>query len=157
MQNPERSASSAIRLMQDVDPLNLNRFVTAQQTSFAQALSELKRGRKQSHWMWFIFPQIDGLGSSSTAKFYSIKSLDEARAYLAHPVLGPRLLECCHALLAVDGKSVSDIMGYPDDLKLRSSMTLFARAADDIAVFNQVLEKLFKGDPDPATLKLLSR
>jgi uncharacterized protein (DUF1810 family) len=137
------------------DPFNLSRFVTAQETSFAQPLAELKRGCKQTHWMWFIFPQIDGLGSSSTATFYAIKSLDETKAYLAHPVLGPRLVECCEALLTVPGKSVSDIMGYPDDLKLRSSMTLFARATDDPAVFNHVLEKFFDGKPDSATLRLL--
>jgi uncharacterized protein (DUF1810 family) len=107
--------------------------------------------------MWFIFPQLDGLGSSATAKFYAIKSLDEARAYLAHPVLGRRLVECCEALLRIHGKSVSEIMGYPDDLKLRSSMTLFAQAAKDAAVFNKVLEKFFNGEPDSATLRLLSR
>jgi uncharacterized protein (DUF1810 family) len=141
--------------MKDSDPFDLNRFVATQETSFARALAELKRGRKQSHWMWFIFPQIDGLGSSSIAKFYAIKSLDEAKAYLAHPVLGPRLIECCETLLRVNGKSAAEIMGYPDDLKLRSSMTLFASAADDPELFNKVLEKFFDGHPDPATLKIL--
>jgi uncharacterized protein (DUF1810 family) len=141
--------------MTNSDPFNLSRFITAQETSFAPALAELKRGRKQSHWMWFVFPQVDGLGSSATAKFYAIKSLDEAKAYLAHPVLGPRLVECCEALLGVEGKSVSEIMGYPDDLKLRSSMTLFAQAASNPDVFNEVLEKFFDGHPDSATLRLL--
>jgi uncharacterized protein (DUF1810 family) len=141
--------------MENSDPFDLNRFVTAQETSFAQALAELKRGRKTTHWMWFIFPQIDGLGSSSTAKFYAIKSLDEAKAYLAHPVLGQRLIECCETLLRINGKSAAEIMGYPDDLKLRSSMTLFASAADDPELFNKVLEKFFAGKPDAATLGLL--
>lgn len=137
------------------DPFKLSRFVAAQETSFAQALGELRRGRKQTHWMWFVFPQIDGLGSSSTAKFYAIKSLEEAKGYLAHPILGSRLLESCHALLTIPEKSASDIMSYPDDLKLRSSMTLFARAAEDPALFNQVLEKFFDGKYDSATLRLL--
>jgi uncharacterized protein (DUF1810 family) len=104
--------------------------------------------------MWFIFPQIAGLGSSPTAQFYAIASLDEAKAYLAHPVLGPRLRECARALLAVDGRSAHDIFGYPDDLKLRSSMTLFARAADDPAPFQAVLDRFYDG-PDPRTLALL--
>lgn len=124
--------------------------------AFAPALSELKRGRKRTHWIWFIFPQLDGLGHSPTAKFYGIKSLAEATAYLADPVLGPRLLECCQVLLRLEGQSISDIMGFPDDLKLRSSMTLYAQAAKDASVFNQVLEKFFDGEPDSATLQILS-
>jgi uncharacterized protein (DUF1810 family) len=132
----------------------LDRFVEAQDGVYDDALAELTTGRKRTHWMWFIFPQIAGLGSSPTAQFYAIASLDEAKAYLAHPVLGPRLRECARALLAVDGRSAHDIFGYPDDLKLRSSMTLFARAADDPALFQAVLDRFYDG-PDPRTLALL--
>jgi uncharacterized protein (DUF1810 family) len=132
----------------------LDRFVEAQDGVYDDALAELTTGRKRTHWMWFIFPQIAGLGSSPTAQFYAIASLDEAKAYLAHPVLGPRLRECARALLAVDGRSAHDIFGYPDDLKLRSSMTLFARAADDPAPFQAVLDRFYDG-PDPRTLALL--
>jgi uncharacterized protein (DUF1810 family) len=135
-------------------PRDLDRFVSAQASVYPSALSELTAGRKRTHWMWFIFPQIAGLGSSPAAQRYAIASLDEARAYLAHPVLGPRLRECADALLAVDGKSAEEILGYPDDLKLRSSMTLFARAADDPDVFEAVLERYYDG-PDPRTLALL--
>lgn len=138
------------------DPFNLSRFVSAQEHIFGTALSELRRGRKQSHWMWFVFPQIDGLGSSPTAIKYAIKSLDEARAYLSHPMLGPRLLDCCRALLSVGGRSASDIMGYPDDLKLRSSMTLFSLVADSQPEFREVLDKHFGGHQDPRTIELLS-
>jgi uncharacterized protein (DUF1810 family) len=133
---------------------DLNRFVSAQAAVYPEALAELKEGRKRTHWMWFVFPQIAGLGVSPTAQRYAIRSLDEARAYLAHPVLGPRLAECARAVLAVDGKTAEDIFGYPDDLKLRSSMTLFARAADDPGVFQAVLDRYYDG-PDPKTLDLL--
>jgi uncharacterized protein (DUF1810 family) len=132
----------------------LDRFVEAQDGVYDDALAELSTGRKRTHWMWFIFPQIAGLGSSPTAQFYAIASLDEAKAYLAHPVLGPRLRECARALLTVDGRSARDIFGYPDDLKLRSSMTLFARAADDPAPFQAVLDRYYDG-PDPRTLALV--
>jgi uncharacterized protein (DUF1810 family) len=132
----------------------LDRFVEAQDGAYDDALFELTAGRKRTHWMWFVFPQIAGLGSSPTAQFYAIASLDEARAYLAHPVLGPRLRECAQALLAVPGRSAREILGYPDDLKLRSSMTLFARATDDPALFQAVLDRYYDG-PDPLTLKLL--
>ena len=135
-------------------PRGLDRFVSAQASVYPSALAELAAGRKRTHWMWFIFPQIAGLGSSPAAQRYAIASLDEARAYLAHPVLGPRLRECARALLAVEGKSAEKILGYPDDLKLRSSMTLFARAADDPDVFEAVLERYYDG-PDPRTLALL--
>jgi uncharacterized protein (DUF1810 family) len=135
-------------------PRDLDRFVSAQAGVYREALAELTAGRKRTHWMWFIFPQIAGLGSSPAAQRYAIASLDEARAYLAHPVLGPRLRECADALLAVEGKSAEEILGYPDDLKLRSSMTLFARAADDPDVFEAVLERYYDG-PDPRTLALL--
>jgi uncharacterized protein (DUF1810 family) len=132
----------------------LDRFVEAQDGVYDDALAELSTGRKRTHWMWFIFPQIAGLGSSPTAQFYAIASLDEAKAYLAHPVLGPRLRECARALLTVDGRSARDIFGYPDDLKLRSSMTLFARAADAPAPLQAVLDRYYDG-PDPRTLALV--
>ena len=131
---------------------NLSRFVSAQEHIFDVALSELRRGRKESHWMWFIFPQLDGLGSSSTARKYAIRSLDEARSYLSHPILGPRLLKCCRAILSVQGKSAANIMGYPDDIKLRSSMTLFSLVAVSDSEFKEVIEKYFAGQKDPRTL-----
>jgi uncharacterized protein (DUF1810 family) len=133
---------------------DLERFVTAQEGVHGAALAELRAGRKRTHWMWFVFPQIAGLGSSPTARQYAISSLDEARAYLAHPVLGPRLREAAEALLGVEGRTASAILGYPDDLKLRSSMTLFARAAGGPSVFQQVLDRYYDG-PDPRTLALL--
>jgi uncharacterized protein (DUF1810 family) len=133
---------------------DLDRFVDAQDGAYDDALAELSSGRKRTHWIWFIFPQIAGLGSSPTAQLYAIRSLDEARAYLAHPVLGPRLRECAQALLTVQGRSAREILGYPDDLKLRSSMTLFARAADDPQPFQAVLDRYYDG-PDPRTLALL--
>ena len=137
------------------DIFDLTRFITAQEETYDAALSELRRGRKRSHWMWFIFPQVAGLGHSFTSMKYAIRSLDEARAYLNHPVLGPRLRECCRALLAVEGGSASEIMGYPDDLKLRSSMTLFSLVAGDSAEFQEVLARYFDGEPDARTLELL--
>ena len=137
------------------DPFDLARFISAQEPTYATALAELRRGRKETHWMWFIFPQVDGLGSSTIARKYAIKSLDEARAYLGHSALGPRLLECCRAILSVQGKSASEIMGFPDDLKLRSSMTLFSLAAGPQEEFSKVIEKYFEGLPDPQTLRLL--
>ena len=133
---------------------DLDRFVAAQDGVYDDALAELGAGCKRTHWMWFVFPQIAGLGSSPTAQRYAIRSLDEARAYLAHPVLGPRLRECARALLAVPGRSAREILGHPDDLKLRSSMTLFARAADDPAPFQAVLDRYYDG-PYPLTLRLL--
>lgn len=138
------------------EPFDLERFLTAQEQTHATALAELGMGRKQSHWMWFIFPQIDGLGHSPTARRYAIKSIDEARAYLDHPVLGPRLLECCQALLDVDGKSAAEIFGHPDDMKLRSSMTLFAAVSKQgNSIFNRVLEKYYGGVADGSTIELL--
>ena len=136
--------------------MSLERFVEAQAGVYDTALAELRAGRKRSHWMWFVFPQIAGLGHSATAQRYAIAGLDEARAYLAHPVLGPRLAEAAQALLGVEGRSAAEIMGYPDDLKLRSSMTLFAEAADDPAVFDAVLRRYYDG-PDTRTLDLLRR
>jgi len=136
---------------------DLQRFVSAQETTYDRALAELRAGQKRSHWMWFVFPQIAGLGSSPTAQRYAIRDRAEARAYLDHPLLGPRLVECAEALLAVEGRSAQQILGYPDDLKLRSSMTLFAEAADagPAAVFRQVLDRYYDGEPDPATLERL--
>ena len=131
---------------------DLARFTSAQAGVYDQALAELKAGRKRGHWMWFIFPQIAGLGSSPTAQRYAITSLEEARAYLADPVLGPRLIDCASALLTVEGRTAEEILGYPDDLKLRSSMTLFGRAAPEIHVFREVLDRFYDGKPDPQTL-----
>lgn len=135
---------------------DLDRFVRAQDGVYERALAELTAGRKRTHWMWFVFPQLDGLGSSMTARRYAIRDLGEARAYLDHPVLGPRLRECARAMLAHSGRTAEQILGYPDDLKLRSSMTLFARAAAEPAVFEQVLDLYYDG-PDDLTLHLLGR
>lgn len=135
-------------------PFHLQRFVNAQNPVFAQVLSELEQGRKVSHWMWFIFPQIQGLGSSSMAQKFGISSLEEARAYLAHPILGPRLRECAELVNRIAGSSIHEIFGSPDDLKFRSSMTLFALADPDTPVFHDVLAKYFAGKPDQLTLDL---
>jgi uncharacterized protein (DUF1810 family) len=137
------------------DPYNLQRFVDAQAGSYAQARAELKAGEKRSHWMWFIFPQIQGLGSSSMARQYAISSREEAAAYLDHPVLGARLRECVALVNAVEGSSISDIFPYPDDLKFHSSVTLFANATSENAVFNAALKKYFSGRPDSATVERL--
>lgn len=137
------------------DSIDLSRFLSAQQEIYETALAELKKGKKKSHWMWFVFPQISGLGSSPTAKFYAVKSLDEAEAYLAHPILGARLIECCNALLAVEGKSATEILGQPDDLKLKSSMTLFAAAAGESSVFDRVLKNYYASHADEQTLRIL--
>ncbi|OAN35773.1 DUF1810 domain-containing protein [Mycolicibacterium iranicum] len=142
--------------MNHEQPFDLDRFVGAQEGVYASALAELKAGSKRSHWIWFIFPQLRGLGRSSTAQRFGIESLDEARAYLAHPVLGPRLRECAEVLATHAGRSATEILGYPDDLKVRSSMTLFARATDDSAPFRAVLDAFYGGDDDPATLDLLA-
>jgi uncharacterized protein (DUF1810 family) len=137
------------------DPYLLDRFVLAQRDDYEQALSEIRSGRKRSHWMWYIFPQLDGLGFSSTAKRYAIKSLDEARAYLEHPVLGPRLLECAEAVVGVEGRTAHEIFGSPDDLKLRSCATLFACASPPGSVFERLLAKFYQGRRDEKTLRLL--
>ncbi len=142
--------------MNQPDPFDLQRFVDAQARVYDTVLGELRDGRKRSHWMWFVFPQLRGLGSSPTAVRFSISSIDEARAYLAHELLGPRLRECTGLVAAIDGRSAEEIFGWPDDMKLRSSMTLFARAADDNAAFVEVLEKFYGGEEDPATLARLS-
>jgi uncharacterized protein (DUF1810 family) len=135
--------------------LNLEHFVEAQAPVYDQALKELRAGRKQSHWMWFVFPQIAGLGHSVMAQTYAIESLAEAREYLAHPVLGSRLRECCRTVMNVQGKSAHDIFGSPDDLKFRSCLTLFAQAAPDEMLFHDLLEKYFGGEADPLTLQKL--
>ena len=137
------------------DPYDLNRFLYAQEGIYEDALDELKGGRKRSHWMWFIFPQIDGLGRSQTAMHYAIKHAEEARAYLDHPVLGKRLLQCTEAVLAIEGRTASEIFGSPDDVKLRSSMTLFAVASGQGSVFQRVLDKYYRGEKDDRTLQLL--
>ena len=137
------------------DAFNLSRFLSAQEHTFDLALSELRRGQKKTHWMWFIFPQLDGLGRSPTAKKYAIGNLEEARAYLRHPVLGSRLVDCCRAFLSVPGKAASEILGYPDDLKLKSSMTLFALLDQAQPAFKAVLDKYFDGERDRRTLELL--
>ncbi|GEO83177.1 MULTISPECIES: DUF1810 domain-containing protein [Alphaproteobacteria] len=134
------------------DPFGLHRFVDAQAPVYMDVVAELRRGQKASHWMWFVFPQIEGLGGSPTAQRYAITSQAEARAYLAHPVLGPRLKECCAILLGLEGLSAERIFGYPDVLKLRSSLTLFDRAAGGENIFTQVLAKYYNSEPDPATL-----
>ena len=135
----------------------LNRFVEAQETVYPQVLKELRNAKKTTHWMWFIFPQIEGLGHSSTAKYYSIKSIEEAKEYLAHPVLGKRLLECSNILLNINDKSADEIFGYPDNMKLRSSMTLFNFVAPEQKVFADVLKKYFDGEPDEKTLSILQK
>lgn len=137
------------------DPHDLERFVLAQAPCYERALAELRRGRKTTHWMWFVFPQIAGLGSSEMARRYAIRDLAEARGYLTHPVLGPRLLACAEAVLAVEGRSARVIMGSPDDRKLRSCATLFAHLSPPASVFHRVLEQYYEGQPDARTLALL--
>jgi uncharacterized protein (DUF1810 family) len=138
---------------------NLGRFVEAQESgaTYQQALDELRRGRKTSHWMWFIFPQVAGLGQSPTARYYAVSSLAEAKEYLRHPVLGPRLLECSRVVGATEVKTAVEIFGGTDAQKLRSCMTLFMRAAPDEPVFSQVLDRYFSGQADPATDGLIGR
>jgi uncharacterized protein (DUF1810 family) len=135
------------------DPYNLNRFVLAQEHTYARALAELTAGRKSTHWMWFIFPQLEGLGSSATARAFAISGLQEARAYLAHPLLGERLRACTQRVNALEGLGIGDIFGYPDDLKFRSCMTLFACAAAGPAqdIFRAALRKYFAAEEDPRT------
>jgi uncharacterized protein (DUF1810 family) len=137
------------------DAHNLQRFLDAQDSVYKQVCNELSDGRKRSHWMWFMFPQIAGLGRSETARFYAISSLDEAAAYLQHPILGPRLLECTKLVTQVAGKTIHEILGSPDDMKFRSSMTLFAEAASDKHPFEYALHKYFRGERDGLTLERL--
>ena len=137
------------------DPYDLKRFVQAQEDDYERALSEIKSGRKQSHWMWYIFPQFAGLGFSSTSMRYSIKSVAEAKAFLRHPVLGPRLMECAEAAFCVEGRSAYEIFGSPDDMKLKSCATLFACVSPTGSVFERLLDKYFQGERDHKTLRLL--
>ena len=137
------------------DPFGLQRFVDAQNPVYEEVRAELRIGRKRGHWMWFIFPQLRGLGSSAIAGAFGISSRQEAVAYLAHPVLGPRLRECTRLVNLVEGRAISQIFGYPDDLKFRSSMTLFASVASGDQVFKDALDKYFDGEPDSLTLDLL--
>jgi uncharacterized protein (DUF1810 family) len=139
------------------DPYNLNRFLSAQEGVYDRALAELKGGQKRTHWIWYIFPQIDGLGYSPTAKRYSIKSIEEARQYLNHPVLGKRLLECTEAVLTIEGGSVSEIFDYPDDLKFKSSMMLFEKIAGSGSVFSSALDRCCQGERDATTLRLFEK
>ena len=142
--------------MNAADRYDLQRFVDAQEHVYDTVLDELRSGRKRSHWIWFVFPQLRGLGHSPTAVHFGISSLDEARAYLAHPVLGPRLRECARLVARIDSRSADEIFGWPDNLKVLSSMTLFARATDDDSEFRAVLEKFYTGEDDPATVERLS-
>ena len=138
------------------DPFDLERFVRAQNPVFRDVQGELARGRKQTHWMWFVFPQIAGLGFSAMSQRYAIGSRAEAEAYLAHPVLGARLVECTGLILAVEGRSINAILGAPDDAKFRSSMTLFG-AVSDQPIFGDALARYFAGERDSATLEILAR
>jgi len=134
---------------------DLDRFVAAQNPVYGQVLAELRAGRKRSHWMWFVFPQLDGLGRSPTAHHFAIKSREEGLQYLAHPLLGARLRECTETLIAVPDRSISEILGFPDDLKFRSSMTLFRELAGPGSVFEQALGRFYDGEADNRTLELL--
>ena len=138
------------------DPFDLERFVDAQARVYAHVVDELRAGRKRSHWIWFVFPQIAGLGNSSTATHYAISSLDEARAYLRHDVLGPRLRECTQLVNAIGDRTIGQIFGSPDDMKVRSSMTLFARATNDNGDFLELLARYYDSEEDPLTLKRLT-
>jgi uncharacterized protein (DUF1810 family) len=137
------------------DPFDLNRFLEAQEDDYATALSEIRAGEKWSHWMWYIFPQFAGLGSSQMSQKYAIKSVAEAKAYLNHPILGPRLIACSQAALDVEGRSARDIFGSPDDMKLKSCATLFAAVSQPGSVFDRLLGKYFEGERDEKTLRLM--
>ena len=137
------------------DPFDLARFVEAQEEDYARALGEIRNGRKWSHWMWYIFPQFAGLGMSSTSRLYAIRSAAEAEAYLRHPVLGPRLIECAEAALAIEGRTALEIFGSPDDLKLRSCATLFASISPPGSVFHRLLDRHFEGRRDERTIELM--
>lgn len=136
---------------------HLERFVDAQEADYDRALREIRAGRKQSHWMWYVFPQFAGLGTSPTSQHFAIRSAAEASAYLAHPVLGARLLECAEAVLAVEGRTAGEIFGSPDDMKLRSSATLFASVSPPASPFHRIIERYFQGRADARTLELIAR
>lgn len=140
-----------------LNPYNLQRFTDAQQTDYDIALAEIKKGKKRSHWMWYIFPQIQGLGFSETSKYYAIQNKEEAMAYMRHPVLGSRLIAICQVLLQLAEKNAGNIFGYPDDMKLKSSMTLFASLPNADAVFQAVLNKFFNGKKDEKTMQILEQ
>jgi uncharacterized protein (DUF1810 family) len=139
------------------DPYDLSRFVRAQEGDYERALAELQSGQKRTHWMWYIFPQLDGLAFSATSKRYAVKSAEEATAYLAHPILGPRLRQCAEAVLRIEGRSATAIFGSPDDLKLRSCATLFASVSPPDSVFDRLLVKYYRGERDAKTSQLLGR
>ena len=139
------------------DPYKLDRFLQAQEDDYAQALAEIRDGRKRTHWMWYIFPQLDGLAFSSTSKHFSIKSAQEAQAYLDHPILGPRLRACAEAVVGVEGRTAAEIFGSPDDLKLKSCATLFAFVSPQSTVFDRLLVKYYAGERDGKTLRLLGK
>jgi uncharacterized protein (DUF1810 family) len=139
-------------MMSTIDPYNLQRFVDAQNPVFEQVCKELQQGQKRSHWMWFIFPQLKGLGSSHMAAHFAISGREEAEMYLKHPLLGPRLRVCARLVNLVEGRSIQQIFGYPDDLKFRSSMTLFTAVTSENKVFKDSLQKYFAGEPDPLTI-----
>ena len=143
--------------MDESDPHRLRRFEEAQARDYARALDEIRQGRKQTHWMWYVFPQFTGLGLSSASAYYAVGSLAEARAYLEHPTLGPRLLESCAALLAIPHRTAREILGTPDDLKLRSCATLFAQVAPPDSVFMRILGRYFGGESDQRTLDLIQQ
>jgi len=138
-----------------MDQYNLNRFLEAQMVTYEGAMLELTRGRKESHWIWYIFPQIEGLGRSDTAKLYSIKSLEEGRAYLEHPVLGPRLIEACEILLSLKDASMDEVMGFPDDLKLLSSMTLFEALSGLNSIYSKIIELYFNDERDMNSIEII--
>jgi len=138
-----------------MDEYNLNRFVEAQIVTYEGAMLELARGMKESHWIWYIFPQIEGLGKSDIAKLYSIKSLEEGRAYLKHPLLGPRLVEACEILISLKDASMDEVMGFPDDLKLLSSMTLFEALSDSSLVFTKIIEIYFDDERDKNSIEII--
>lgn len=148
---------SQFNMINQDDPFNLTRFLTAQESIYQQVLAELKNGKKRSHWMWFIFPQIQGLGKSPTSIFYAIKTKEEAQAYLNHTILGQRLLECTNIVLSIKGRYASEIFGFPDDMKLKYSMTLFSSIYDDNYPFKQVLDKFFQGKKDDKTDYILAK
>jgi uncharacterized protein (DUF1810 family) len=137
------------------DPFNLRRFVEAQRDDYDRALAEIRSGWKRTHWMWYVFPQFEGLGQSDISRRYAIRSVAEARAYLAHPILGPRLRECAEAVLAIRDRSVSATFGFPDELKLQSCATLFASVSPPGSIFERVLEQCFQGRRDETTLRLI--
>jgi uncharacterized protein (DUF1810 family) len=151
------SLETDLRRASSPDPYNLQRFIQAQDNVYVAVCEELTRGRKSSHWMWFIFPQVRGLGRSSTAQVFAISGRGEAQAYLDHPILGPRLRHCTQLVNQVQGRYLRDIFGTPDDLKFHSSMTLFAQVGTNNALFQDALDKYCSGEPDPVTLKLLEK